>query len=191
MRKKLFWLSVLMLALALPLSAASEAEMLQYISQSGTQRTEVSTPFRETRAMPRKEKVSLRGNLLFRSPDFLDMQYENPEKEHFLIEKNKMVNRREGHEIKSDLTKNVLMRRLANTLLYAFSGQVEKISKEQNTTLKVSEEKNEYLVVLDSRKKLAMGYCHIEIHYRKSDGQIILMQMDEFNGTSTIYALAE
>ncbi len=191
MRKKLFWLSVLMLALALPLSAASEAEMLQYISQSGTQRTEVSTPFRETRAMPRKETVTLRGDLLFRSPDFLDMQYENPEKEHFLIEKNKMVNRREGHEIKSDLTKNVLMRRLANILLYAFSGQVEKISKEQNTTLKVSEEKNEYLVVLDSRKKLAMGYCHIEIHYRKSDGQIVLMQMDEFNGTSTIYELAE
>ena len=74
MRKKLFWLSVLMLALALPLSAASEAEMLQYISQSGTQRTEVSTPFRETRAMPRKETVTLRGDLLFRSPDFLDLQ---------------------------------------------------------------------------------------------------------------------
>lgn len=189
--KKLSLICALILGCIFPLCAATEAEMLQFISRCGAERTEVSTPFRETRAMPRKETVTLRGDLLFRSPDFLDMQYENPEKEHFLIEKNKMVNRREGHEIKSDLTKNVLMRRLANTLLYAFSGQVEKISKEQNTTLKVSEEKNEYLVVLDSRKKLAMGYCHIEIHYRKSDGQIVLMQMDEFNGTSTIYALAE
>ena len=191
MRKKLCWLSVLMMALALPLNAVSEAEMLQYISQTGTQRTEVGTPFQETRAMPRREKVSLRGNLIYRSPDFLDMQYENPEMEHFKIEGNKMINRREGREIKSDLSKNVLMRRLSHTLLYAFSGQVEKISTEQNTSLNVREDKDAYCVVLDALKKQAMGYCHIEIRYRKSDGQIVFMQMDEFNGTSTIYALAE
>ena len=191
MRKRFAFLSLLLLALALPLCAASEAEMLQFISRSGEARAEMSTPFEETRAMPRKEKVVLRGNLLYRSPDFLDMQYENPDKEHFKIEGNKMVNRRGGLEIKSDLTKNVLMRRLSHTLLYAFSGQVEKISTEQNTTLQVSELKDEYCVVLDARKKQPMGYCHIEIHYRKSDGQIVFMQMDEFNGTSTIYALAE
>ena len=189
--KKIALLCLLSLVWTLPLLAASEAEMLQFISQKGTERSEIKTSFQELRAMPRKEKVALKGTLQYLSPDFLDMVYEHPDQEHFLIDGTKMVNRREGREVKSDLTKNQLMRRLANTLLYAFSGQVEKISEEQNTTLKVSEEKDEYLVVLDSRKKLAMGYCHIEIHYRKSDGQIVLMQMDEFNGTSTIYALAE
>ncbi|MBP5486601.1 MAG: hypothetical protein J6Y06_03080 [Bacteroidales bacterium] len=191
MRKKLCWLSVLMLVLALPLSAASEVEMLQFISRAGISKSEFSTPFKETRAFPRKEKVTLTGTLQYRSPDFLDMVYEHPDQEHFLIDGTKMINRREGREVKSDLTRNQLMRRLANTLLYAFSGQVEKISTEQNTTLKVSEVKNEYHVILDACKKQAMGYCHIEIHYRKSDGQIVFMQMDEFNGTSTIYALAE
>lgn len=189
--KKIVLLCVLSLVWVLPLSAVSDAEMLQFIAQKGTARTEISTSFKELRAMPRKEKVSLKGKLQYRSPDFLDMVYEHPDKEHFLIDGTKMVNRREGREVKSDLTKNKTMRGLSHTLLYAFSGQVEEISKEQDTTLKITEEKTEYHVVLDARKKQVMGYCHIEIHYRKSDGQIVYMKMDEFNGMSTIYEMAE
>lgn len=190
MIKKLSLLGA-MLALVLNLSAATRAQMLEAISLAGTRNTEVKTDFNETRAMPRKEKVTLKGTLLYRSPDFLDMVYEDAEKEHFCIDGKKMTNRREGREVKSDLSKNLLMRGLANTLLHAFSGQVEKIADEQNTTLAVSEEADGYHVVLDARKKQPHGYSHIEIIYRKSDGRIALMQMDEFNGASTLYSLAK
>lgn len=190
MMKKMFLLTAL-LTLSVSLSAATRAQMLQTISLAGAGNAEISTAFNETRTMPRKDAVTLKGTLLYRSPDFLDMVYENPDKEHFCIDGKNMVNRREGREIKSDLSKNVLMRGLANTLLYAFCGQVEKIAHEQNTTLEVSEESEAYHVVLDSRKKLPRGYSHIEIFYRKSDGRIISMRMDEFNGASTLYFLAK
>lgn len=189
--KKFYLLGALLLACLLPLRAASEAEMLQAISRSGAEKSEVLMSVQETRAMPHKEKATLHCSLRYCSPDYLEMAYDQADKEYFLIDGKKMVRRRGGREEKFDLSKNQLMRRLANTLLYAFSGQVEKISTEQNTTLTVIEEKSSYYVVLDARKKQVMGYSHIEIHYRKSDGQIVLMQMDEFNGASTIYALAE
>lgn len=189
--KKISWVFVLLLAWALPLCAASDAEMLQFISRTGAEKSEVIMAVDETRSVPHKEKVTLPCSLRYVNPDFLEMTYEQADKEYFLIDGTKMVRRRGGREDKFDLTKNQLMRRLANTLLYAFSGQVEKISTEQNTTLKVSEEKSSYRVVLDARKKQVMGYSHIEILYSKKDGRIVYMQMDEFNGVSTIYVLAK
>jgi hypothetical protein len=108
-----------------------------------------------------------------------------------LIEKGQMLNRREGKTMKYDLSKNLPMRNLSNTLLYSFSGQLEKLSKEQNTTLQVKEQGDYYVVVLDAVKKQARGYSHIEITYLKKNGKLIEMKMDEFNGLSTLYRLVK
>lgn len=188
---KKFLLSCLgLLAFWTAARASSEEEMIRFIAETGAARQEVKSAFTEVRSFPRKAAVTLQGELLYR-PDYLHMAYEDAQKENFLIDGNKMVNRREGREIKSDLSRNTLMRALANTLLYAFSGQLKTLSDEQKTSLSVSEEGDVYKAVLDSQQKLPRGYSHIEIRYRKSDGQIVSMTMDEFTGLSTCYRLGK
>ena len=186
---KKFLLSCLgLLALCTAAQAASEAEMIRYIAETGASRKEVKSAFSEVRSFPRKAAVTLKGELLYKQ-DYLHMAYEDAEKENFLIDGNQMVNRREGREIKSDLSRNALMRSLANILLYAFSGQLETLSTEQKTSLRVTTDGEVYKAVLDAQQKLPRGYSHLEIRYRKSDGQIVSMTMDEFTGQSTYYQL--
>lgn len=171
-------------------NATSRDEMVRAILSICSQNAEYSAPFTEERAMPRKEKVNLKGTLTYRDSDYLLMEY-TVDTEKFLIDGNKMINRREGKTMNYDLTKNLPMRDLSNTLLYSFSGQLEKLSEEQNTSLQVRDAGDSYEVVLDALKKQARGYNHIEIVYRKKDGRILRMKMDEFNGASTIYCLAK
>ncbi|MBP5398013.1 MAG: hypothetical protein J6Y32_05250 [Bacteroidales bacterium] len=188
---KKFLLSCLgLLAFWSAAQAASEEEMIAFIAETGAARSEVKSAFTEVRSFPRKAAVTLKGELLYKQ-DYLHMAYEDAQKENFLIDGNSMVNRREGREIKSDLSRNALMRSLANTLLYAFSGQLETLSKEQKTSLTVSSDGDTYKAVLDAQQKLPRGYSHIEIRYRKSDGQIVSMTMDEFTGQSTYYQLGK
>lgn len=175
----------------LGLSAATTEEMIQTIADAGNARAEIKAAFTEIRSRPRKESVTLKGELVFRKEGYLHMMYENPEKENFLIDGDRMVNRRGGLEIKSDLSRNVLMRSLAQTLICAFSGQLETLSTGQKTSLEVRDDGDAWLAVLDAVKKLPRGYSHIEIRYRKSDAQIVSMKMDEFTGMSTLYQLAE
>lgn len=184
-------LLVAALLLALGLSASAPEDMIQAIADAGNARAEIQAGFTEVRTQPRKAPVTLKGELVFRKEGYLHMAYENPDKENFLIDGNRMVNRRGGLEIKSDLSRNVLMRGLARTLICAFSGQLETLSAEQKTSLEVRDDGDAWLAVLDAAKKLPRGYNHIEIRYRKSDGQIVSMKMDEFTGMSTLYQLAE
>ena len=187
--KKILLAISLLLGLVPALRAASEAEMIKAIADAGAARSEIGSAFSETRNFPRKASVTLRGNLLYKSDGYLHMAYEDALKENFLIDGNTMVNRREGKEIKSDLSKNALMRSLAQTLRCAFSGALEQLSTQQKITLSVRQDGDAYLAVFDAPQKQPRGYSHIEIRYRRSDCQIVSMRMDEFTGASTLYQL--
>lgn len=187
---KRFLMFVAAFVLSLSAFAASQDDMIQAIASLCGKNTEWSSSFTEERDFPRKEKVNLKGTLTYRDSDYLLMEY-TVDTEKFLIDGDKMVNRREGRTMNYDLTKNLPMLNLSHTLLYSFSGQLVTLSEEQNTTLQVKDDGNSYVVVLEAIKKQARGYSRIEIIYRKSDGKILLMQMDEFNGASTIYRLAK
>jgi outer membrane lipoprotein-sorting protein len=181
---------VLTLLLTLSLSAASQEQMIKNIASLCAKISETTSAFSEERSNPRKPKQTLQGTLTYRSDNYLSMEY-TVDTDKFLIEKGQMLNRREGKTMKYDLSKNLPMRNLSNTLLYSFSGQLEKLSKEQNTTLQVKEQGDYYVVVLDAVKKQARGYSHIEITYLKKNGKLIEMKMDEFNGLSTLYRLVK
>lgn len=131
--------------------------------------------------------VTLTGDLIFKPQNFLSMMYDN--KDLFSIDGNTMVISQNGANQTFDLTKNLMMRSLSNTLLYALNGVLIKLSAEQDADINAVRNGSDYVVTLTARKKAVRGYCKITAVYKASDCSLHKMTMDEFSGASTSYSL--
>ena len=88
-----------------------------------------------------------------------------------------------------DTSKNLMMKSLSTALLYSFQGKLDELAKEQQADLTQESDKDKNVVVtLTAKVKKVRGYSKIQVFY-KPDGTVFKMQMDEFNGASTLYTL--
>ena len=174
---------------ALTLSAQNSADILSKIEKAGAKAEDIVTPFKESRTPADKTqpKVNLKGKLVFKSEGFLSMQYDNGD--NFYINGDKMIITQNGVDAVYDTTKNLLMKSLNHTLMYAFRGEPSKIAEEQQADITAEKKGDDYVVTLTARKKSARGYSRVIVYYDSVKCIIKGMQMDEVTGASTVYSM--
>ncbi|MBQ7222285.1 MAG: hypothetical protein IJS02_02330 [Bacteroidales bacterium] len=132
--------------------------------------------------------VALKGKFEYqKGKNYLSIKYDNGEL--FLIDGDKMTIDRDGINQTFDTSKNLMMKSLSNALLYAFQGKLAELAEEQQAdmTQTVDKDKNTVVTIAAKTKKVR-GYSKIIVYY-KPDGTVFKMQMDEFNGASTLYTI--
>ena len=85
--------------------------------------------------------------------------------------------------------KNKMMRGLRNTLLYCVHGRPAVLAQENGAEITAVKKANGYEVVLTSTKKTPRGYAKIVLLYDLKTKLLTRMQMDEYNGNSTLYEM--
>lgn len=92
---------------------------------------------------------------------------------------------------KFNTEKNKTMRGLRNTLLYCIHGKPAMLAAENSAEIIAEKNKNGYEVVLTSTKKTPRGYAKIVLTYDLESKLLTKMQMDEYNGNSTLYEMSD
>lgn len=175
---------------ALTMNAQDSAQIISKIEKANSSSRTVRENFSEVMTPADKSlKQKKREGVFEYKPDYFRMDYSNNDL--FLIENNVMTLKNGAATQKFDLTKNLMMKGLSNTLMYAFQGQLTKLAVEQNADITASRDGNFYLVTLKAKKKAPRGYSQIVVYYRVSDCMINSMRMDEFTGASTYYSIAK
>lgn len=171
------------------LCAAQTGEaILSKLESAGV--TAMNEAFRETRTAPAStggQKTVLTGQLVYKNGNYLSMVYDNGDV--FLIDADRMTIRKGETSQVFDTSKNLLMKSLSHTLLYAFQGTLGKLAAEQDADIKAEKASGYYVVTLTAKKKAARGYNRITTRYNVSDCHIHDMTMEEFSGASTFYSL--
>ena len=91
---------------------------------------------------------------------------------------------------KFNTAKNKTMRGLRNTLLYCLHGKPGTLAAENGASITAEKKANGYEVVLVSAKKTPRGYAKIVLVYDLKTKLLSSMQMDEYNGNSTLYQMS-
>ncbi len=186
--KKIF-LIVLTLATVLAANAQNSADILKKIASAAIGNGNVVGRFTEVRipAIKEQAKVTLKGKLVFKKDDFLNMDYDNGDK--FTINGHEMIITQSGKAVVLDLNKNQLMKSLGQTLICSFRGLLSKLAEEQNADINAIKEGKDFVVTLTARKKSTRGCSKLVVRYDASNCIIKGMQIDEMTGASTIYTM--
>ena len=91
---------------------------------------------------------------------------------------------------KFNTAKNKTMRGLRNTLLYCLHGKPGALAAENGAEITAEKKAKGYEVVLVSAKKTPRGYAKIILMYDLKNKALTSMQMDEYNGNSTLYEMS-
>ncbi|MBQ8594134.1 MAG: outer membrane lipoprotein carrier protein LolA [Bacteroidaceae bacterium] len=136
------------------------------------------------------KKEQLSGTLYFQRPDRMAMHYTQPESDLLVINGDLFYMKRGKRDRRFNTAKNARMRSLSSTLLACMMGNVAEVAATNGADIEVDEKGGNYVVILSARKKQPRGYSRIVLEYRKSDGLLQQMQMDEFGGKTSLYTLA-
>lgn len=169
---------------------ADDAVVLAQIEKANANVKTLVSPFTQTKVVAATgTKKNLAGTLYYSAPDKVAQHYTQPASDLFLINGNQLCMARNGKKLHFDTGKNATMCALRNTLIYCIQGRTRTLAAENSADITVSSDAKHYIVTLTSKKKLPHGYKTIVLHYTKSDATLHIMQMDEFNGNSTIYTM--
>ena len=91
---------------------------------------------------------------------------------------------------KFNTAKNKTMRGLRNTLLYCVHGKPAALVAENGAEITAEKKAKGYEVTLVSTKKTPRGYAKIVLMYDLKSKLLTTMQMDEYNGNSTLYEMS-
>lgn len=94
-------------------------------------------------------------------------------------------------ENKFNTEKNKTMRGLRNTLLYCVHGKPAALAAENGAEISAEKSSKGYEVTLVSTKKTVRGYAKIVLLYDVKSKLLTRMQMDEYNGNSTVYEMKD
>lgn len=130
------------------------------------------------------------GELFVLGKEQMAQYYNAPSTDLLIINGNefRMIRGKKSNKFNTD--KNNTMRRLRNTLLYCVHGNLTELAAENSAEITVKITKESYEVELFSTKKTPRGYAKIVLHYDLKSKLLIRMQLNEYNGNSTLYEMS-
>lgn len=134
------------------------------------------------------EKVD--GDLYIAGENQMAQHYKAPSADLLIIDGDVFYMIRGKKTNKFNTEKNKTMRSLRNTLLYCVHGKPAVLAAENGAEITVEKKSGGYEVVLVSTKKTPRGYAKIVLIYDLKSKLLTRMQMDEFNGNSTLYEMS-
>lgn len=134
------------------------------------------------------EKVD--GDLYIAGENQMAQHYKAPSADLLIIDGDVFYMIRGKKTNKFNTEKNKTMCSLRNTLLYCVHGKPAVLAAENGAEITVEKKSGGYEVVLVSTKKTPRGYAKIVLIYDLKSKLLTRMQMDEFNGNSTLYEMS-
>ena len=134
--------------------------------------------------------VKTEGDLYVAGEEQMAQHYKAPSTDLLIINGNEFYMVRGKKTNKFNTEKNKTMRNLRNTLLYCVHGKPATLATENGAEISVEKKAKGYEVVLVSTKKVPRGYAKIVLTYDLNSKLLTKMQMDEYNGNSTLYEMS-
>ena len=130
------------------------------------------------------------GSLYIAGEDQMAQHYKSPSTDLLIINGDDFYMIRGKKTNKFNTEKNKTMRSLRNTLLYCVHGKPATLAAENGAEITAEKKAKGYEVVLTSTKKTPRGYAKIVLTYDLKSKLLTKMQMDEYNGNSTLYEMS-
>lgn len=186
-------MKAILLAICLFISTAISAQnsLLTEIEKANAAYKTVEGAFTRTQTNAAKGKTETDKGILYLSgEDQMAQHYTAPSVDVLIINGDDFYMVRGKKTNKFNTAKNKTMRGLRNTLLYCLHGKPGALAAENGAAITAEKKANGYEVVLVSAKKTPRGYAKIVLMYDLKNKTLTSMQMDEYNGNSTLYEMS-
>lgn len=151
----------------------------------------VTCDFQQTKFIAASGKtVQSNGSLTFDYAGKLDMRYNQPQGDFFIIDGKTISMNINGKKATIDTEKNPRMKSYRNTLVNCITGNWDLVCKENDAESTVIEKNGMKIVEINAKKISTRGYSKITLSYRKSDNMLVEMVLEEFNGIVTTYRMS-
>ncbi len=182
-------LSLLCLLVCMGLQAQNA--ILSEIEKGNAAYNTIQGDFTQIKTLAAKgTKVQSEGLLYISGDEQMAQHYQAPSSDVLIINGNDFYMIRGKKKNKFNTDKNKTMRGLRNTLLYCVHGKPAALAAENGAEITASQKADGYEVTLVSTKKTARGYAKIVLFYELKTKLLVQMQMDEYNGNSTLYQMS-
>ena len=186
-------MKTLLLTLCLFISTAIGAQnsILTEIEKANAAYKTVEGTFTRTQTNKAKGTTEADKGILYLSgEDQMAQHYQAPSADVLIINGDDFYMVRGKKTNKFNAAKNKTMRGLRNTLLYCLHGKPGALAAENGAEITAEKKAKGYEVVLVSAKKTPRGYAKIVLTYDLKNKTLTSMQMDEYNGNSTLYEMS-
>ena len=186
-------MKTLLLTLCLFISTAIGAQnnILTEIEKANAAYKTVEGTFTRTQTNKAKGTTEADKGILYLSgEDQMAQHYQAPSADVLIINGDDFYMVRGKKTNKFNTAKNKTMRGLRNTLLYCLHGKPGALAAENGAEITAEKKAKGYEVVLVSAKKTPRGYAKIVLMYDLKNKTLTSMQMDEYNGNSTLYEMS-
>ena len=186
-------MKTLLLTLCLFINTAIGAQnnILTEIEKANAAYKTVEGTFTRTQTNKAKGKTETDKGILYLSgEDQMAQHYQAPSADVLIINGDDFYMMRGKKTNKFNTAKNKPMRSLRNTLLYCLHGKPGTLAAENGAEITAEKKAKGYEVVLVSAKKTPRGYAKIVLMYDLKNKTLTSMQMDEYNGNSTLYEMS-
>ena len=181
----------MIVCLFLSATLGAQNQVLADIEQANAAYKTVEGAFTRTQTNAAKgTSDKAEGTLYLSGDDRMAQQYKAPCPDVLIINGDDFYMVRGKKTNKFNTAKNKPMRSLRNTLLYCLHGKPAVLAAENGAAITAEKTAKGYEVVLVSAKKTPRGYAKIVLLYDLKSKLLRSMQMDEYNGNSTLYEMS-
>jgi outer membrane lipoprotein carrier protein len=180
----------MLLCTCIPVMAQNNA-IVEKIKQANTGYTSITSDFTQTKHLSfMNEDVFSKGKFFYSKPDRLVMKYEEPEGDLMLINDDQLVMIAAGKRSKASAKINSRVRALKNILSSCLQGDVSKL---EGATVSTAETLDSYIITvgLSIRREKSGTINKVVLNYDKSDLTLSTLQMNEVDGSFTLYKLTD
>lgn len=169
----------------------AQNDILSEIEKGNAAYNTIQGNFTQTKTLAAKgTKVQSEGLLYISGDHQMAQHYQAPSADVLIINGNDFYMVRGKKKNKFNTDKNKTMRSLRNTLLYCVHGKPAVLAAENGAEITAAQKSDGYEVTLVSTKKTARSYAKIVLLYDLKTKLLTRMQMDEYNGNSTLYQMS-
>ena len=169
----------------------AQNDILSEIEKGNAAYNTIQGDFTQTKTLAAKgTKVQSEGMLYISGDHQMAQHYQAPSADVLIINGSDFYMVRGKKKNKFNTAKNKTMRSLRNTLLYCVHGKPAALAAENGAEITAVQKSDGYEVTLVSTKKTARGYAKIVLLYDLKTKLLTRMQMNEYNGNSTLYQMS-
>lgn len=169
---------------------SAQNNILTDIEKANTAYQTIEGSFARTQVNAAKgTSVKTEGALYIAGENQMAQHYQDPCPDVLIINGDDFYMVRGKKANKFNTAKNKMMRGLRNTLLYCVHGKPAALAAENGAQITAEKKAKGYEVTLVSTKKTPRGYAKIVLMYDLKSKLLTTMQMDEYNGNSTLYEM--
>ena len=169
----------------------AQNDIVSEIEKGNAAYNTIQGDFTQTKTLAAKgTKVQSEGLLYISGDHQMAQHYQAPSTDVLIINGNDFYMVRGKKKNKFNTAKNKTMRSLRNTLLYCVHGKPAALAAENGAEITAVQKSDGYEVTLVSTKKTARGYAKIVLLYDLKTKLLTRMQMNEYNGNSTLYQMS-